>query len=118
MNEKIQISGTVETVLPVETFPSGFSKRVLVINTGGKYPQTVPVEFVKDNVDLLTGLRKGQSVTAHINLRGNEHKGRYYLSCNGWRLEVDQASPPPQATKDQQPASAAPVEEDDDQIPF
>ena len=118
MNEKIQISGTVETVLPVETFPSGFSKRVLVINTGGKYPQTVPVEFVKDNVDLLTGLRKGQSVTAHINIRGNEHNGRYYANIQGWRLELDQDQPANQKPRDARPEPTPEVDDDSDSILF
>jgi len=118
MNEKIQISGTVETVLPVETFPSGFSKRVLVINTGGKYPQTVPVEFVKDNVDLLTGLRKGQSLTAHINIRGNEHNGRYYANIQGWRLELDQDQPANQKPRDARPEPTQEVDNDSNSIPF
>jgi len=91
MSEKIQISGTVETVLPVEDFPSGFRKRVLVISTGGDYPQTIPVEFTKDKVDVLAGLRKGQEVTAHVNLRGNEYNGKYYANIQGWKLDKGEA---------------------------
>ena len=87
--EKISISGTVETCLPLETFDSGFSKRVLVINTGGDYPQLLPVEFVKDAADLLTGLRKNDQVTAWINLRGREWNGKYFCNIQGWRLEKD-----------------------------
>jgi len=87
MSEEIKISGTVETCLPLETFPSGFSKRVLVINTGGKYPQMIPVEFVKDKVELLAGLRKKQEVTASVNLRGNEFNGKYYANIQGWKLD-------------------------------
>jgi len=91
MSDKIQISGTVETVLPIEDFPSGFRKRVLVINTGGDYPQTIPVEFTKDKVDVLAGLRKGQEVTAHVNLRGNEYNGKYYANIQGWKLDKSEA---------------------------
>jgi hypothetical protein len=91
MSDTIQISGTVKTVLPVEDFPSGFRKRVLVINTGGDYPQTIPVEFTKDKVDVLTGLRKGQEVTAHVNLRGSEYNGKYYANIQGWKLDKGDA---------------------------
>ena len=70
MSETNTIKGTVETVLDLQEFASGFCKRVLVINTGGDYPQTIPVEFVKDKVEILTGLRKGQEVEAFVNLRG------------------------------------------------
>ena len=86
MNDEIKISGTVETCQPLETYPSGFSKRVLVINTGGKYPQTIPVEFHKDKAELLTGLSKGQDVTASVNLRGNEYNGKYYVNLSCWKL--------------------------------
>lgn len=83
MSEKIEVKGTVETCLPLETFPSGFCKRVLVIKTADTYPQTIPIEFTKDKADLLTGLRKGQEVTAFVNLRGNEYNGKYYASIPG-----------------------------------
>jgi hypothetical protein len=112
MSEEIKISGTVETCLPLETFPSGFSKRVLVINTGGKYPQLIPVEFVKDNAELLTGLRKNQEVTASVNLRGSQFNGKYYSNIQGWKLDKGDRQPAP--------AKPAPRQQDDngDEIPF
>ena len=125
MSEETKISGTVETCLPLETFPSGFTKRVLVVNTGGKYPQTIPVEFTKEKVDLLTGLRKGQDVTVHVNLRGNEYNGKYYASIQGWKIDKGEAA----SGEDRQkmrgsephaaPKPAVPEPEDDDsEIPF
>lgn len=128
MSEKISITGTVETALPLQEFPSGFKKRVLVINTGGEYPQTIPVEFAKDKTDLITGLRKNQEVTAWINLRGNEHNGRYYVSLLAWKLDKGEASQPapqspqeprnlsiPSNRQQQQPPI---VEDEEDDIPF
>ena len=114
MSDETKISGTVETCLPLETFPSGFSKRVLVVNTGGKYPQTIPVEFTKDKAELLTGLRKGQEITAYVNLRGNEHNGKYYASIQGWKLDKGEST----ATSPQsKPEPASPTPEHDD-VPF
>jgi hypothetical protein len=126
MSDEIKISGTVETCLPLETFPSGFSKRVLVINTGGKYPQTIPVEFTKDKTDLLTGLRKGQDVTAHVNLRGNEYNGKYYANIQGWKLDKGEAQSGEdrQKMRGSEPHPAKPASKDtgwiDDQsdVPF
>ena len=107
------IQGTVERVMETETFPSGFQKRVLVINTGGEWHQTIPVEFVKDKTSKLDGLQPGQNVTAHINLRGNEYNGKYYANVQGWRLESESAP---------QPAPAQPVaaqnDDEDGGIPF
>lgn len=128
MSEKISITGTVETALPLQEFPSGFKKRVLVINTGGEYPQTIPVEFAKDKADLITGLRKNQEVTAWVNLRGSEHNGKYYVSLQGWKLDKGEASQPapqsrqeprnlsiPSNRQQQQPPI---VEDEEDDIPF
>jgi single-strand DNA-binding protein len=121
MSDTTQIRGTVETCLDLETFASGFTKRVLVINTGGDYPQMVPVEFVKDKTELLTGLRKGQEVTAHVNIRGNEYNGKYYANIQGWKLDKGdggQAAP-------KQESKPAPAKDDgwakedaEDEIPF
>jgi hypothetical protein len=114
MSEEIKIIGTVETCLPLETFPSGFSKRVLVINTGGKYPQMIPVEFVKDKVELLTGLRKKQEVTVSVNLRGNEYNGKYYANIQGWKLDKSDGQFAPAA-----PRYAGRQQDDDNvDIPF
>jgi hypothetical protein len=122
MSNSTEIKGTVETCLPLETFASGFSKRVLIVNTGGDYPQMIPIEFTKEKADLLTGLRKGQEVTAHVNLRGNEYNGKYYANIQGWKLDkggVGQ-SPQPDAHNKAKANAYQPEPEDDrdDFIPF
>lgn len=118
MSESITIKGTVETVLELETFPSGFSKRVLVILTGDKYPQTIPVEFVKDKIEVLTGLVKGQEVEASVNLRGSEYNGKYYANIQGWKLDKGGVK---EAAKPQAGVVTAPDgdwDKDEDDIPF
>lgn len=114
MSEQIKITGTVETVLPLETFESGFTKRVLVVNTGGEYAQTIPVEFVKDKTEELDGLANGDQVVAFVNLRGNEYKGRYYANIQGWRL--DKGSGKETATAGA--SASAGIEDEHDDIPF
>jgi hypothetical protein len=84
---KFELSGTVETCLPLQEFLSGFKKRILVINTGGQYPQLIPVDFNKDKTDLLTGLVKNQPVKVSANLQGNEYNGKYFLNAQGWKIE-------------------------------
>jgi hypothetical protein len=117
MSDETKISGTVETCLPLETFPSGFSKRVLVINTGGKYPQTIPVEFAKDKADMLTGLRKGQEITAHVNLRGNKHNGKYYAGIQGWKLDKGEGQSTSSSSAPK-PPEPQPEQDEDDAVPF
>ncbi len=117
MNPEIQ--GTVHKIEDTQTFPSGFTKRVLVVNTGGEYPQFLPIEFVKDKTSILDHLSDGQSVTVSTNLRGNEYKDKYYINLQGWKLE---ASAPAQDAPQRQEstvteAPATQLSESDD-IPF
>lgn len=118
MSEKIEVKGTVETVLPLQEFDSGFKKRVLVINTGGEYPQMIPVEFTKDKVDTLTGLRKGQEVTASVNLRGNEYNGKYYANIQAWKLDKGEAQSAPAKPAPKPKPAPEPETDWDDSIPF
>jgi hypothetical protein len=88
MSDKIEIKGTVETILEIQEFASGFKKRTIVVNTGGKYPQLVPVDFAKEKINLLDSLTDGQEVTIGVNLRGNEYNGKYYVSLAGWKVDA------------------------------
>lgn len=80
-------SGTIHLISEAQTFPSGFSKREFVIDTGGQYPQLVKFECVKEKTALLDGLAVGAPVTAHFDLRGNEYQGKYYVQLNCWKLD-------------------------------
>jgi len=83
----MEIKGVIHDILDTETFPSGFTKRVIVINTGGDYPQLIPIEFFKDKCDILDKYSNNQSVSVGINIRGREHEGKYYSSIQGWKIE-------------------------------
>ena len=101
MSDNIEIKGKVETILDIQEFASGFKKQTLVIETDGKFPQKIAVEFAKDKIDLLATLTVGQQVTVSVNIRGNEYNGKYYTSLSGWKVD----------------AGSVPME-DDSQIPF
>lgn len=109
MSEIITIKGTVEGVLPLQEFASGFTKQVLVINVShAKFPTVIPVEFAKEKTAMLNGLKEGEQVTAFINIRGNEYNGKYYASIQGWKLERGEAK----KTESQED------EDEDGEIPF
>jgi hypothetical protein len=101
MSDKIDLKGTVETILEIQEFASGFKKQTLVIDTGGKFPQKVAIDFAKEKIELLANLVKGQEVTVGVNIRGNEYNGKYYVSLAGWKIDA-----------------GAVIEDDDQSIPF
>ncbi|MCL1856235.1 MAG: DUF3127 domain-containing protein [Kiritimatiellaeota bacterium] len=81
-------TGTIKKILPVMTFPSGFTKREIVVTPeGDKYPQDIAVGFVKDKIAMLDGLQEAERVTIHFNLTGREYNGKYFCGCDGWKIQ-------------------------------
>ena len=89
-----KITGTIKEVGHVQTFDRGFTKRVLLVETDEKYPQTIPIEFVKDKGDQLDNYKEGDAVEVDINIRGSEYNGRHYVNISGWRMSLCVSSEP------------------------
>lgn len=112
----MEVVGKIKVVGELETFPSGFTKKLLVVTTDDQYPQNIGIEFMKDKVDLLNGYAVGQDVKVSINLGGREWinpqgEAKYFNSVTGWRIEKAEGAPeaftPPTA-----------LEEQEDDLPF
>jgi single-strand DNA-binding protein len=113
------LSGKIKRILDLQTFPSGFTKRELVVTTDERFPQEIKLDCLKEKVDLLTGLSEGQEVTVHFDLRGREYNGRWFTDLTVWKIESGAKGAA--ATKE----SGAPLPEDttdygssEDDIPF
>lgn len=92
----MELKGTVKRIGEIETFPSGFQKRELVIVTQEQYPQPISIEFLKDKGDLLNQLKENESVTVSINIGGREWTSptgevKYFNSITGWRIEKSES---------------------------
>jgi len=87
----MELTGTIKLIQPLQEFPSGFYKRVMILTTEGQYPQDIAIEFAKEKADLLDKVYQGDRVTVGIDLRGNEFKGRYYVNVSGWRIDKQEA---------------------------
>ena len=68
----MELSGTIYRLSEAQDISEKFRKREVVIKTDDQYPQTIPVEFVQDRIDLLNSYSEGQQVTISINIRGRE----------------------------------------------
>ena len=97
-----QLSGTVKEIFEEQTFDSGFNKREFVITDGAeKYPQDIKFECVKENVELVNKLNKGDRVKVTFDIRGREWQGKYFVNLAAWKIEKleeiagDDSEPPP-----------------------
>jgi hypothetical protein len=97
---KVHQLGSTETVGSAGTF----KKRTIVIATSEQYVQYIPIDFVQDKCTILDNYKVGQEVKIGINIRGNEYKGKFYVSLNGWNInkitdvpQAEAAQPQPEA---------------------
>lgn len=73
-----EAKGVVKEVGQTRTFPSGFSKREIVVDTaerGSKYPNEIPFTAVKDKCGLLDGFRVGDEVSVTFAVDGRSFEG-------------------------------------------
>jgi hypothetical protein len=101
-------------------FDSGFTKREFVVTTEeDRYPQDIKFECVKDRCALLNGIKPGQRVTVSFDLRGNEYKGRYFVSLSAWKVETSKGDSAPDPSEDGPPLDQlTPPEDDTEGSPF
>jgi len=92
----LQLNGTIKLIGEKQTFDSGFQKVEFVLTTNDeKYPQDVKFEIVQDKVDDFLKYNKvGSVVDVDFNVRGNEYKGKYYVSLTAWKVFKSQAAAP------------------------
>lgn len=108
------ISGKVLAVGDTKTFPSGFSVREAVIETGNQFPNPIPVRFTKDRTALLDNIKPGDAVSVEYRLSGREYNGRYFSDVQGLRIHAAM----PQSAEPSTAEVEAAFAQDDDNIPF
>ena len=95
----MEVTGRIKVIGETQTFgANGFRKRELVVETFDQYPQSIMIEFVQDNVNVLDQYQIGAEVRVFINLRGREWVNpegvtKYFNSIQGWRMELYQQAP-------------------------
>jgi len=91
-----KLSGTIKLIGEKQTFDSGFQKVEFVVTTNDeKYPQDIKFEITQDKVDDFIKYNKvGKAVDVDFNVRGNEYKGKYYVSLTAWKVFKSEASAP------------------------
>ncbi|MEN8734993.1 MAG: DUF3127 domain-containing protein [Lentimonas sp.] len=89
-----ELSGTVKEIFEEQTFASGFNKREFVItSTADKFPQDIKFECLKDKVELVNRLNKGDQVKVTFDINGREWQGKYFVNLAAWKVEAAVAAP-------------------------
>ena len=98
------VKGRVKHVGDIETFDSGFQKRLVVleVNDNG-YTNDFAMEMVKDKATAAGELKVGQEIEANFNVRSNEHNGRYYTNLNCWKWNVLTSASPTRPVMNEEP---------------
>ena len=82
-----EISGSIKSIFPEQTFKSGFNKREFLLTTkDGKFEQDVNFECVKDKVELVDHLKEGDAVTVSFDIRCREWQGKYFTNLVAWKI--------------------------------
>lgn len=116
-----ELVGTVKVVMDPMKFDSGFTKREFVVTTDEeRYPQDIKLECVKDRCALLNEVKQGQRVKVTFDVRGNEYKGRYFVSLSAWKVEAATATGAPEVGEDGPPLDqrTPPADENTEDMPF
>jgi hypothetical protein len=116
------ITGKIIELFDTVQVTEKFSKRELVLETQGEYPQSILIQFTQDKCSILDKYKIGQEVEVSINLNGRswtnpEGEVKYFNSIVGWKISKiegsTQASPPPF-----EPADNDMPQEEQDDLPF
>jgi|TARA_R110000744_G_scaffold244247_1_gene361143 hypothetical protein len=81
----MEITGKIKIINEAEKKSDKFTLRSVIITTDEKYPQELGIDFFNEKVNELDKFKIGDNVSISVNLRGNEYKGKYYTTINGWK---------------------------------
>ena len=129
----MELKGVIKHIGEIQTFPSGFQKREVVILTQEQYPQPILIEFLSEKTTLLDNVSEGDLVKVGINIRGREWTNlegqvKYFNSITGWSVfkeqsqeqDVKKQSSADKQTKEpqQETNSEDPFSDEKDDLPF
>ena len=93
-------------------------KQQFIMETPGQYPKQVCVIQWGDAIDKF-GVKKGETLTAHIDVQSREFNGRWYTDVKAWKITRDQAGSDTPAPEDEPwPEPPGDLDGGDDGLPF
>lgn len=88
----MEATGKIEKILPVVsgTTKTGdtWQKQTFLLRTEDEYDNLYPIEAFGKAMEHMGKIKVGDIVTAHFNIKCNEHQGRYYVALGLWKVET------------------------------
>ena len=63
----MEVKGTLKKILEIQEFKNNFKKRSIILQTSEDYPQTLQIELVNDNCNLINNYSVGSFIKVNIN---------------------------------------------------
>lgn len=94
------LTGTIYRIYDTVVVKDTFRKRdFIVLIPDGQYPQHVKLQCSQDRCSLLDGLKPGDPVTAHFNVRGRLYTDKNgqeqaFTNLEAWKIDRGNATVP------------------------
>lgn len=86
---ELKVSGIVQDILQ-EASGQGkngtWRKREFILETQEQYPKKICIVQWGDEIDAVN-LKKGEQITASIDIQSREYNGRWYTDVKAWKVE-------------------------------
>lgn len=116
---ELKVTGVVQDILQ-EISGQGkngtWRKREFILETQEQYPKKICIVQWGDEIDAVN-LKKGEQITASIDVQSREYNGRWYTDVKAWKVERQggNGAPAPGPDFDDMPE---PPQFDEDDLPF
>lgn len=115
----MNLKGVIKVIGKTQTISDKFSKVDFVLtDDSSQYPQHISIQATNDRIAILNGVKVGDRVTVHINIRGREWTSpqgeiKYFNTIEAWKIDRDVAT-----TADSHKVAISDNEQGFEQLPF
>lgn len=89
----MELTGQIKEIFETQQVSEKFKKRDFVLtDASSQYPQHIIMQVTQDKTSLLDKFKIGDTITAHINIRGRNWTNptndevKYFVTIEAWRL--------------------------------
>ena len=124
-----EMIGKLHKKFDTESKSASFQAREFVVESlDGSYTQYIKFQLTQDRCSIIDGIKEGDNLKVHFDLRGREWNEKYFTNLNAWKVEAQTSQDSPSNQFVQEPpfpteekaagGTQANKAEDFDDLPF